>query len=299
MDLGLLVALDALLTEGSVARAAARMNLSAPAMSRTLARIREETGDPILVRAGRGLVPTPRAEAMRERVRTLVMEAQALLGPERIDLAGLQRRFTIRTGLPGSLAAPLLAALRAEAPRVTVRFVAEGDESVDALRDGTLDLQVGVIGATGPEVRIQTLYHDRFVGAVRRGHPLLDGPITADRFAGCDHISASRRGRERGPIDGELEKLGLTRSVPLVVSNHLAALQAAAQSDLVAAVPDSIARPAVSAGLAVELFTLPVAPPPVAVAQAWHPRLDADPAHRFLRGAVLSVTRRFREPAGG
>ncbi|CAO3416558.1 LysR family transcriptional regulator [Azospirillum doebereinerae] len=294
MDLGLLLALDALLTEGSVTRAAERMNLSAPAMSRTLARIRAAVGDPILVRAGRAMVPTPRAEAMRERVRSLVAEAQSLLRPDHLDLSALERRFTLRSGIAGVFAAPLLAALRCRAPGVALRFVGEGEEAVEPLRDGHIDLDIGVIGPMGPEVRVQTLYRERFVGVVRAGHPLLDGaPVTAERFAACGHVCASRRGKARGPIDDALEGLGLTRRVDLVTPDVHAALSAAVQSDLVAAVPQGVARHAVALGLPVTVFALPVETPSVAVAQAWHPRQDGDPAHRFLRETVLAVARRL------
>ncbi|MBP2232204.1 DNA-binding transcriptional LysR family regulator [Azospirillum agricola] len=298
MELGLLAALDALLTEGSVTRAAERMNLSPPAMSRTLARIREAVGDPILVRAGRGMVPPPRAEAMRERVRSLVAEAQTLLRPDHVDLPALERRFTVRSGSAGFLAAPLLAGLRARAPRVALRFVGEGNETVDALRDNHIDLDIGVIGPMGPEVRVQTLYRERFVGVVRLGHPLLAGPVTAERFAACGHAGASRRGKERGPVDEALAALGLERRVDLVAPDVSTALSAAVQSDLVATVPRGAARHAMALGMPVTFFALPVETPSVAVAQAWHPRQDGDPAHRFLRETVLAVARRLSAEPG-
>ena len=296
MDIGLLVALDALLSEGSVARAAERMNLSAPAMSRTLARLRLAVGDPLLVRAGRRMVPTPRAEAMRERVRALVADAQGLLRPDSLDPATLDRRFTLRTGFAGSIAADLLAALRQQAPNVTLRFVGEGEETADALRDGLVDLDIGVIGAMGPEVRVQTLYRETFAGVVRRGHPLLsEGSPDAASYAAAAHVTASRRGRTRGPVDDALERMGLARRVDLVVPDVHAALFAAAQTDLVATVPPTAARHAIELGLALEIFPLPVAVPEVAVAQAWHPRHDADPAHRILRDCVLAVARRLTQ----
>jgi DNA-binding transcriptional LysR family regulator len=300
MDMGLLLALDALLTEGSVTRAAERMNLSAPAMSRTLTRIRDTVGDPILVRAGRRMVPTPRAEAMRERVHALVAEAQDLLRPDALDRATLTRRFTIRMGFSGALAAPLLTALRREAPAVTLRFVGEGEEKAEDLRDGRVDLDIGVIGPMGPELRVQTLYREGFVGVARVGHPLLDGPLTAARYAACAHASASRRGRARGPIDAALEALGLSRRVDLVAPGADDALFAAAQSDLIAAVPDSAARRAIALGLAVARFPLPVETPPITIAQAWHPRQQGDPAHRFLRETTFAVAQSLTAlPTGG
>ena len=156
-DLNLLLTLDALLTEGSVAGAARRLRLSPSAMSRSLARLREATGDPLLVRAGRGLVASPRALELRERIGPLVQEAQAALRPAAaLDLAKLQREFTLRTreGFVENFGAALLARLAAEAPGVRLRFVPKPDRDSTPLRDGRVDLETGVIGSsTGPELR--------------------------------------------------------------------------------------------------------------------------------------------------
>src|SRR5512139_3243859 len=143
-DLNLLVTLDVLLTEGSVARAGRRLRLSPSAMSRTLARLRETTGDPLLVRAGRGLVPTPRALELRDRVGPLVQDAEAVLRPaEEIDLASLARTFTLRTreGFVETFAPGLLDRVRAEAPRVRLRFIQKLDKESKPLREGAVDLE--------------------------------------------------------------------------------------------------------------------------------------------------------------
>ena len=208
-DLNLLITLDALLAEGSVARAARRLRLSASAMSRTLARLREATGDPLLVRAGRGLVPTPRALELRERVGQLVQDAEAVLRPaEKTDLARLKRTFTLRTseGFVETFGPALLDRVRAEAPGVRLRFVQKADKDSAPLRDGTVDLETGVVGdTTGPEVRVQALFTDRFVGVVRKGHALGRGNVTLERYAAGRHIAVSRRGLEQGPIDERVE----------------------------------------------------------------------------------------------
>lgn len=186
-DLNLLVTLDVLLAEGSVARAARRLRLSPSAMSRSLARLREATGDPLLVRAGRGLVPSPRALELRERVGQLVHDAQATLRPvSKLDLERLNRTFTLRTceGFVENFGAALLARTYKEAPGVRLRFVPKIDRDSASLRDGTVDLETGVVGkTTGPEVRAQALFQDRFIGVVRKGHPLTKGNITASRYA--------------------------------------------------------------------------------------------------------------------
>ena len=145
-DLNLLVTLDILLAEGSVARAARRLRLSPSAMSRALARLRETTGDPLLVRAGRGLVPTPRALELRERVGQLVQDAEAVLRPrEKIDLQRLVRTFTLRTndGFVENFGPHLIARVGMEAPGVRLRFVQKQNKDSASLRDGTVDLDTG------------------------------------------------------------------------------------------------------------------------------------------------------------
>src|SRR4051812_19475679 len=145
-DLNLLVTLDVLLAEGSVARATQRLRLSPSAMSRALARLRETTGDPLLVRAGRGLVPTPRALALREQVGQLVQDGQAVLRPaERLNLKQLVRTFTLRTseGFVENFGPNLIARAGKEAPGVQMRFVQKTNRDSTPLRDGTVDLETG------------------------------------------------------------------------------------------------------------------------------------------------------------
>ena len=174
-DLNLLVTLDVLLAEGSVARAAKRLRLSPSAMSRALARLRETTGDPLLVRAGRGLVPTPRALELRERVSQIVQDAEAVLRPaELLNLKQLVRTFTLRTseGFTETFGPDLIARVSVEAPGVRLRFVQKADKDSTALRDGSVDLETGAVGrTTGPELRAVALFRDRFIGVVRAGHP--------------------------------------------------------------------------------------------------------------------------------
>lgn len=288
-DLNLLIALDALLTEGSVLGAAQRMNLSPPAMSRALGRIRRAFGDEILVRAGRGMVPTPRALELHSRVRALVEDARAVMRPDdSADPSSIARSFTIRASdyVAGVFGVPLHVIVAREAPQVTLRFADQGKEDVSALREGRIDLDIGVLGDVGPEIRVQTLLRDRFVAVVRRGHPLLKARMTPKRFAGADHISASRRGLNRGPIDDALAALGLSREVRFVVPGFHAAMMTAAASDIVAAVPLAVAATAAQLGLKIRYFDLPIATPEVAITQAWHPRVDKDPGHIWLRNVV-------------
>jgi DNA-binding transcriptional LysR family regulator len=286
-DLNLLITLDVLLAEGSVARAARRLRLSPSAMSRALARLRETTGDPLLVRAGRGLVPTPRAQALRERIGPLVEEAIAVLRPaEALDLARLERTFTLRSreGFVETFGPALIARVAREAPGVRLSFVAKTDREGAGLRDGSVDLETGVVGdALGPEIRAQALFRDRFVGAVRQGHPLTRGEITPERYAAARHVCFPRGGPEGGPVDDALAALDLARETGAFAASFSAALALARATDLVAAVPERHTA-ALREGLA--SFALPFATPPIPVSLLWHPRMDADPAHRWLRGCV-------------
>jgi DNA-binding transcriptional LysR family regulator len=289
-DLNLLVTLDVLLAEGSVARAAQRLRLSPSAMSRALARLRETTGDPLLVRAGRGLVPTPRALELRERVGHLVQDGEAVLRPaEKLDLKQLVRTFTLRTseGFVENFGPDLIARVGGKAPGVRLRFMQKPNRDSASLRDGTVDLETGVVGqTTGPEVRAQALFRDRFIGVVRLGHALSQGEITPSRYAASRHIGVSRRGLDKGPIDEALKPFGLERDIVTTVGGFSTALALARASDLVASVPE---RHTGNLRAGMHSFPLPVPAPEVTVSLLWHPRQDADPAHRWLRECVRNV----------
>jgi DNA-binding transcriptional LysR family regulator len=249
--------------------------------------LRETTGDPLLVRAGRGLVPTPRALALRERVGRLVQDGNAVLRPaEELDLSRLVRTFTLRTseGFVESFGGGLITRVGRQAPGVRLRFVQKPDKDSTPLRDATVDLETGVVGkTTGPEVRAQALFRDRFVGVVRRGHALSRGKMTPARYAAGRHILVSRRGLDKGPIDEALNRLGLEREIVTIVGGFSTALALARASDLIASVPE---RHTGSLRAGMHGFPLPVSFPEITVSLLWHPRLDADPAHRWLRGCV-------------
>jgi DNA-binding transcriptional LysR family regulator len=289
-DFNLLITLDVLLAEGSVDRAAKRLQLSPSAMSRALARLRETTGDPLLVRAGRGLVPTPRALALREQVSRLVQDAHAVLRPAHaLDLAQVERTFTLRTSeeFVENFGPALLARIAREAPGVRLRFVSKTDKDSTLLREGSVDLETGVVDPdASPEVLTQALFRDRLIGVVRSGHPLSQGDISAERFAQGRHVYVSRRGQERGQIDDGLEALGLTRQIGTIVAGFATAIALARDTDLIASVPE---RYTAHQREGLYSFALPLTLASFTVAMLWHPRLDADLAHRWLRGCVREV----------
>lgn len=290
-DLNLLITLDVLLAEGSVVRAAQRLGLSPSAMSRALARLRKTTGDPLLVRAGRALVPTPRALELREQVSQLVHNAAAVLRPAtQLDLTQLARTFTLRTsdGFVENVGAALLARIHQEAPDVRLRFMQKRDKESTLLRDGIVDLETGVVGAmASPELRTRALFRDHFIGVVRASHPLCEGDITAARYAAQNHLLISRRQNHKGPIDEALQLLGLERNVIASVDSISTALALVKGSDLIATVPE---RHSANLRIGLHSFPLPFTLAPITLSMLWHPRMDADPAHRWLRRCVLDVS---------
>ncbi|MFF7332223.1 LysR family transcriptional regulator [Streptomyces sp. NPDC090306] len=284
LDLNLLAALDALLEEGSVAGAAARLHVTAPAMSRTLGRIRRATGDEILVRTGRTMTATPYALGVHARVHALVQQAEDLLAPRRdLDLAALERTFTLRwsDALTATCGPVLLAAVRTQAPGVRLRFLAEAGPDAPEPRPGEADLEAGGQEPL-PENRHERVGQDRLVVALRRGHPLAGGPLTVDRYAAAHHVTVSRRGRLSDPVDEALAALGLRRRVVATVPTAAAALHLACSTDALAAVPALVSGPLLTA-LALRTQPLPLDVPPAPVHLSWHRRYEGDRAHAWLR----------------
>jgi DNA-binding transcriptional LysR family regulator len=294
LDLNLLVALDALLEEGSVGGAAARLHLSAPAMSRTLGRIRTVTGDRILVRTGHTMTPTPFALGVRERVHALVVEAQTVLAPEReLDLATLDRTFTVQAhdAVTTAIGPPLLGIVRARAPRVALRLLPEQAVDTLELKHGHLDLEIGSATHGLPEIRTQTLLEDRLVVAMRAGHGLAERTLTARQFAAADHVIVSRRGRLTDPVDDQLDAHGLRRRVLATAPTSTAALHFAAASDLLVVVSERLCRQTVEA-LGLRTVPVPLDLPPVPLVVAWHERYEHDRAHAWLRSIVAEAVER-------
>ncbi len=288
LDLNLLVTLDVLLDEGSVVGAAQRLHLSASAMSRALARLRSATGDPLLVRAGRGLVPTPRALELRDRVRVVIDAAESVLRPAlKLDLESLQRTFSIRSseGFAETFGQRLIDCVKAAAPGVRLCFVSKPDKDSTPLRDGTVDFETGVLSnSMGPELRAIGLFRDRLVGVVRIGHALTRGKITPKRYAHSGHVQISRRGLEIGAVDEALERLGLARNIAVTVGGFATAIALARNADLIATVPE---KHTCSLFEGMHRFELPMPVRQFTVSLLWHPRLDADPAHRWLRALLV------------
>lgn len=292
MDLNLLTALDALLDEGGVGAAADRLHLSQPAMSRTLSRIRKATGDQILVRSGREMLPTPYAEQIRDEVHRIVTRAQAVLTPgDRVDPATLERTFTLQCNdvVAAALLPPLAAALTVRAPGVCLRLLPEAATTADELRRGRVDLQIADKAPDHADTRSATLFSDTLAAVGRRdladepGHD----PATWEGLAAAPHVVVTRRGRTRDRIDDLLEARGLRRRVALTVPTLALALGAVAAQPLLTVVPATLTAPVLPAGL--RAHPLPAVTPAVPAVLAWHARHDRDAAHRWLRGLVAEI----------
>ncbi|MCE0538532.1 LysR family transcriptional regulator [Kineosporia rhizophila] len=291
MDLNLLTALDALLSEASVTGAAQRLQVSVPGMSRTLARLRRTTGDELLVRAGREMVLTPRALAMRSQVTELLRQSRAVLSPEaELELAGLARTFTLRwhDAVITAYAADLTARVHAQAPGVRLRFLAEPATDTGDVRQGEIDLHAGGSVPALADLESELLGRDELVVVMRDGNPLTQGDLTLERFAAAEHATVSRRGRLRDPVDDALEEAGLTRTVLVAGPTSTSVLHLVSRSNLLAVVPRHLTGPVTDMlGLATRPLPLPL--PPVSLFQFWHRRHEQDPAHRWLRETVRAV----------
>ncbi len=297
LDFNLLLDLDALLREGSVVGAARIRYLSAPAMSRRLARLREAIGDPLFVPAGRGLVPTQRALDLSGRVQAAIKEVRGVFTPQEVDFSRLERTLTLRTndGFAGTWATRLIASLTAEAPGISLQFIPHTDKNIDALRSGVIDLDIGVLRTVEPEIHSEQLFQAAFVGVVRENHPLLStkkrkrsAEVSAQDFVAWPHIATSPSGMANGRLDVALKELGLRRRVAIVAPGFQSALVMAATSDFMAVMPEPFVRWAMAHHY-LHIFKLPVAIPRVEVSQSWHVRHHADPVHRWLRVHVRAV----------
>ncbi|MFK8906815.1 LysR family transcriptional regulator [Streptomyces sp. YS-3] len=285
LDLNLLTALDALLEEGSVAGAAARLHVTAPAMSRSLGRIRKATGDQILVRTGRSMVPTTRALAMRAQVHALVQQAHRLMSAQQeLDLAGLERVFTVRwhDALTAACGTALIRAVHRQAPGVRLRLPAEPGTDTPDLRRGEVDLESSSSRPTLADIRHRLVGKDRLVVAVRPGHPLTEGPLSLERYTSAEHLTVSRRGRLHDPIDDALTTHGHERRVVAAGPTAAFALQLALGTDLVVTLPDAVTR-AARDQLGLVTLPLPLPFPDVPLYLLWHQRYDDDLAHAWLR----------------
>ncbi len=293
IDLNLLVALDALLDEASVTRAAARLGKSIPGTSHALARLRETLGDPLLVRAGRGMVRTARGEALRPAVRETLTRVEALLtAPEAVEPATLERTFRLHVTdhVLQVLGARLEARLADDAPRVDLDFGAVRTDTPDALRAGRLDAAIGVFPRSFPELQRRLLFRDRLVCAVRKGHPEVGKTLDLTTYARLSHVRIAPREQPGGIVDTRLAAKGLERRVARSVPYFHAALHLAATTDHVVTASKRMLE-VLAPTLGLRVLEPPLTFEPYPLALLWHPRRSHDPGHRWLRELLAEVAR--------
>lgn len=285
-DLNLLRVLDAVLEDGSATAAARRLGMTQSAVSHALGRLRDQLGDPLVVRGGRGLVPTTRGEGLREPVRRALGELATALAPVRFDPATARVELRVSTVdyatvilLPG-----IVARVATEAPGVILVVVA-GADPLPALEQGEADLAIGTPGPATEGMYGQRLFDDRFATVLRGGHPELDAPWDLGTFCRLRHVLIAPRGTAGGSVDPHLEALGRARRVVVRVPHFLAAAHVVAGSDAVCTLPERIAR-RVAPALGLVVRDPPLALPGFSIHQSWHARRHADPALRWLRRLI-------------
>jgi DNA-binding transcriptional LysR family regulator len=242
-------------------------------------------------------VLTPYAEEIREQAQNIIHEARSLLRPSpaaALDFSTLRRTLKIRANeaFVGAFGAPLIAEVTALAPLVRLHFSSKSEKSSEFLRNGTADLEIGVLEEMGPEVRVRALFRDRYLGVVRKGHPLeMKQEVTAEQYAAFGHVVAPHGRQIIDSLNAAIALLGLERTTVAIVPSFPAALAVARASDLVALLPASFMNTQYAASVTVYSFELPVAIDGFTISQMWHPRLENDPVHRWFRQLVLRVCR--------
>ncbi len=288
VDLNLLVILDALLDEAHVSRAALRLNLSQPAASNALQRCRQVFGDDLLERGHGRMRRTPRADALRGPLKTLLAEAGRLIDPPPVALAQATRtlRLSMADHPAEAIVRPLVAAVRAKAPGITVVLQPwqGADAARDALMSGDTDIAVSLISQDAPGLQRHLLLEETWVVAMRAGHPAAKR-FDLGRWLAFDHIVVSGLGSTRGNLDGVLAERGLARRVGLVVPSFRMVPGLLLDGDMIALLPSRCA--ADTAGLV--LYAPPVPVAGFALHMAWHERQAGDVVLRFVADALATV----------
>lgn len=292
IDLNLLPVFEAVLAERSISRAADRLNLSQPAVSNAVARLRKATGDRLFVRLGNTMVPTPYAEELAGPLHQGLAGIRAALGTRQgFDPATSERRFSIYlTDLGEAFFLPrLLGRLNRIAPHIHLSTLPMPTGAAEeALQSGEVDLAIGNLPSLGAGFYVQRLFRDRYVCLVRRGHPSIGERISARQFAAASHAIVTPGGWGHGIIERTLIERGLEHRVALRLQNFLVLASIVATSDLVAIVPHSVGSQ-LSRDLDVRLLPLPIPIPAFDIRQCWQERFHEDKGNRWLRQQFVEL----------
>jgi DNA-binding transcriptional LysR family regulator len=290
LDLNLLAVLHAVLAEGSVVRAARRLHVTPPAVSNALARLRSALGDPLVVRSGRGIVPTPRASELAPALARALGDLERAVSGEVFDPAATRRELTLAIADSGQLSRlPRLAALLArELPRARLRVVGiDTLLSSGGLAGTAVDVAIAALPEAQPGVHTLPLFRERTVLVARRRHAFARARLSKSQLASLRHVDVEvAPGRGYRDLPRVYAMLGIEREVAIVVPTFTAALAVVARTDLVATVPASLVT-ALGEHLGVRPLDAPVRPLVVRLLLAWHERTEDDPAVRVLRDVIV------------
>lgn len=290
LDLNLLKALDALLDEGSVTRAAQRLSLTQPAVSGMLTRLRDYFGDPLFVRTSHGMVPTLRASELSVPVKQILTDIAILLKPMQFDPMTAELTYTlVATDYAlKAVVVPLIAALKQHAPRIriAVRSV-DSERMYQQLSRGEVDLALVTPQTTPDDLHGRALYQEEYVCVARCHHPLAAASeMTLEQFCEQEHILVSTEGRFMGVTDEALAELSLTRRVGVSVNSFLVIPDILRSTDMIAVVPGRMVP--VDSDLAI--IPLPLNVPGFTKSMAWHERTHRDPAHQWIRALCVEIS---------
>ncbi|WP_151708976.1 LysR family transcriptional regulator [Acinetobacter brisouii] len=288
LGFNLLKAMDILLEERSVTRAAERLFITQPAMSSILARLRESFDDPLFVRSQRGIVPTPRALELICPIKQILGQIDLLLQPLEFNPATVD--FTVRIAATDYahqvILVPFLAALKQQAPHVQIALLLSTDKELQRLEQGEIDLALSTPEhSCGSELHHLHLFDEYYVSVMRLGHPALQQPLTLDAFCELDHALVSFQGSFSGITDQQLQQLGRQRRVTLSVSSFLLLPEILQNSDLVATVPKRL----VCKRQDLAIVQPPLEIPSFSKVALWHERTEHDPRYRWLRQLMFDV----------
>ena len=292
VDLNLFIVFEAIYAEGSVTRASLKLNLTQPAISHALKRLRVMFEDPLFVRQGHLMVSTPLARSIIEPVRHSLRGFEVTLNKlNRFDPASTEKEFTLalRDVLESTVLPPLMVALERNAPHARVAAVQVDRRELEGeLQAGTLDCAIDVLLPLAPDIRHTRILADRTLVVARRGHPRLQSGITLEQYLAEEHILASSRRKGPGIEDFELSRLGMQRKIRLRCQHYFAACRVVSQTDLLLTMPERYARVA-NQQFDNQLLPLPLEMPAWDVYLYWHANVEDDPANRWLRERLTAA----------
>jgi DNA-binding transcriptional LysR family regulator len=295
LDLHLVSIFDAVMTEGSVTKAANRLAMTQSAVSNAIARMRVVWDDPLFTRSGRGIKASAKAQALWREIQEPLAAIRMATSPVQFDASTSTRAFRLAVTdyLSGALWPSLRRHIEEQAPGIrifAVPYTSQGTSS--QLRDNEIDICIGGLQHMGAEIRLQRLFLESWVCAMRRDHPLAKSPLTVENFLAADHLLVSLSGSPVGVADAALERIGKRRRVAVTLNNFAGAPSLLLTSNLISVLPAGVVR---THALREQIYScdVPLEIPPFDCQMAWHTRNDREPAHRWMRALIIETCQRI------